>query len=77
MGRRQVLLIGVLFAIAFGIPVFMLINTGAVILVIVAISLSLLFSHDPSFAMGQAGFQNTFRLTCAQPVPHWTTTQHS
>lgn len=56
MGRRQVFLIGVLFAIAFGIPMFMLINTGAVILVIVAISVSLLFSHDPSFAMEASWF---------------------
>lgn len=60
IGRRQVFLIGALFTIAFGIPMFMLINTGAVILVIVAISLSLLFSHDPIFAVEASWFSEQF-----------------
>ncbi|MCT4705735.1 MHS family MFS transporter [Enterobacteriaceae bacterium H11S18] len=60
VGRRRVFLIGSLFTIAFGIPMFMLINTGAVMLVIVAISLSLLLSHDPIFAVESSWFSEQF-----------------
>ncbi|HDU4307871.1 TPA: MHS family MFS transporter [Klebsiella aerogenes] len=60
IGRRRVFLIGALFTIAFGIPMFMLINTGAVVLVITAIALSLLLSHDPIFAVESSWFSEQF-----------------
>ncbi len=56
IGRRRFFLIGALFTIAFGLPMFMLINTGAVVLVITAIALSLLLSHDPIFAVESSWF---------------------
>lgn len=60
IGRRRVFLIGALFTIAFGIPMFMLINTGGVVLVITAIALSLLLSHDPIFAVESSWFSEQF-----------------
>ena len=60
IGRRRVFLIGALFTIAFGIPMFMLINTGVVVLVITAITLSLLLSHDPIFAVESSWFSEQF-----------------
>jgi MFS family permease len=60
IGRRRVFLIGALFTIAFGIPMFMLINSGAVVLVITAIALSLLLSHDPIFAVESSWFSEQF-----------------
>jgi MFS family permease len=60
IGRRPVFLLGALFTIAFGIPMFMLINTGAVVMVIVAVALSLLFSHDPIFAVEASWFSEQF-----------------
>lgn len=60
IGRRRVFLIGALFTIAFGIPMFMLINTGSVVLVITAIALSLLLSHDPIFAVESSWFSEQF-----------------
>lgn len=60
IGRRKVFLIGSLFTIAFGIPMFMMINTGAVLLIITAISLSLLLSHDPIFSVESSWFAEQF-----------------
>jgi len=60
IARGQVFLISELFTVAFGIPMFMLINTSAVILVIVTIALSLLFSHDPIFAAETSWFSEQF-----------------
>ncbi len=60
IGRRPVFMLGAVFTIAFGIPMFMLINTGALIMVIVAVALSLLFSHDPIFAVESSWFSEQF-----------------
>lgn len=60
IGRRRVFLFGALFTIAFGVPMFMLINSGAVVLVITAIALSLLLSHDPIFAVESSWFSEQF-----------------
>ncbi|WP_058969679.1 MFS transporter [Type-D symbiont of Plautia stali] len=60
VGRRPVFLIGAIFTILFGIPMFMLINTGAVMMVIVAVAMSLLFSHDPIFAVESSWFSEQF-----------------
>lgn len=60
IGRKPVFLLGSLFTIAFGIPMFMLINTGAAMMVIVAISLALLLSHDPIFAVESSWFSEQF-----------------
>ncbi|WP_312241137.1 MFS transporter [Pantoea sp.] len=59
-GRRPIFLIGAIFTILFGIPMFMLINTGAVMMVIVAVAMSLLFSHDPIFAVEASWFSEQF-----------------
>ncbi|MGI4848868.1 MAG: MFS transporter [Janthinobacterium lividum] len=60
VGRRPVFLIGSVFTILFGIPMFMMINTGAAVMVVVAIALSLLLSHDPIFAVEPAWFSEQF-----------------
>ncbi|MFG3417254.1 MFS transporter [Micromonospora sp. NPDC047730] len=60
VGRKPVFLIGSVFTIAFGIPMFLLINTGAVIMVIVAVALGLLLSHDPIFAVESSWFSEQF-----------------
>lgn len=60
IGRRPVFLFGAIFTILFGIPMFMLINTGALIMVIVAVAMSLLFSHDPIFAVESSWFSEQF-----------------
>ena len=60
IGRKPVFLIGSVFTIAFGIPMFLLINTGAVIMVIVAVALGLLFSHDPIFSVEASWFSEQF-----------------
>lgn len=60
IGRRPVFMFGAIFTIAFGVPMFMLINTGAIIMVIVAVALSLLFSHDPIFAVEASWFSEQF-----------------
>ncbi|MER5623396.1 MFS transporter [Streptosporangium sp. NPDC002544] len=60
IGRKPVFLIGSLFTIAFGIPMFLMINTGAVIMVVVAVALSLLLSHDPIFAVESSWFSEQF-----------------
>ncbi|WP_233889299.1 MFS transporter [Paraburkholderia flagellata] len=60
IGRRPIFMFGAIFTIAFGVPMFMLINTGAIIMVIVAVTLSLLFSHDPIFAVEPSWFSEQF-----------------
>lgn len=60
IGRKPIFLFGALFTIIFGIPMFMMINTGAILMVITAISMSLLFSHDPIFAVESSWFSEQF-----------------
>jgi MFS family permease len=60
IGRKPVFFIGSIFTIAFGIPMFLMINTGSVIMVIVAVAISLLFSHDPIFAVESSWFSEQF-----------------
>ncbi|SDS15676.1 MFS transporter [Agrococcus carbonis] len=56
IGRKKVFLIGSIFTIAFGIPMFLLINTGSLVMIVVAIALSLVLSHDPIFAVESSWF---------------------
>ncbi len=60
IGRKNVFLIGSIFTILFGIPMFLLINTGAVLMIIVAVALGLLLSHDPIFAVESSWFSELF-----------------
>jgi MFS family permease len=60
IGRKRVFLIGSVFTIAFGVPMFLLINTGAVVMVVVAVALGLLLSHDPIFAVESSWFSEQF-----------------
>jgi MFS family permease len=60
IGRKPVFLMGSIFTIAFGIPMFLLINTGSVIMIVVAVAISLLFSHDPIFAVESSWFSEQF-----------------
>lgn len=60
IGRRNVFLIGSVFTILFAFPMFLLINTGVAIMVIVAVALSLLLSHDPIFAVEASWFSELF-----------------
>jgi len=60
IGRKPVFLLGSCFTILFGIPMFMMINTGAAVMVVVAISLSLLLIPDPIFAVEPAWFSEQF-----------------
>ena len=60
VGRKPVFLFGSVFTIVFGIPMFLLINTGAVIMVIIAVALGLLLSHDPIFAVESSWFSEMF-----------------
>lgn len=60
IGRKPVFLVGSIFTIAFGIPMFLLVNTGAGIAVVVAVALGLLFSHDPIFAVEASWFSEQF-----------------
>ncbi|PLZ02947.1 MFS transporter [Burkholderia sp. WAC0059] len=60
VGRRPVFLCGALFTVAFGVPMFLLINTGSAVMVVTAISLALLFSHDPIFAVESSWFSEQF-----------------
>ena len=60
IGRKPVFLLGSLFTIAFGIPLFLLINSGVFVMVIVAVALSLLLSHDPIFAIEASWFTEQF-----------------
>lgn len=60
IGRKKVFLIGSIFTIAFGIPMFLLINTGSLVMIVVAVALSLVFSHDPIFAVESSWFSELF-----------------
>lgn len=60
IGRKPVFLFGSVFTIAFGIPMFLLVNTGVVVLIMVAVALSLLLSHDPIFAVESSWFSEQF-----------------
>ena len=60
IGRKRVFFIGAIFTVAFGVPMFLIINTGSVIMVIVAVALALLFSHDPIFAVESSWFSEQF-----------------
>lgn len=74
LGRRPLFLFGALFTIVFGMPMFMLINTGAAIMVITAVTLSLLFSHDPILRSNRAGSPSSFRRMCGRRGFRWGTT---
>jgi MFS transporter, MHS family, shikimate and dehydroshikimate transport protein len=60
VGRKTVFLIGSIFTILFAFPMFFLINTGVAIMVIVAVAISLIFSHDPIFAVEGSWFSELF-----------------
>lgn len=60
IGRKPVFLLGSLFTIAFGIPMFLMVNTGGVGIIIVAVALALLLSHDPIFAVEASWFSEQF-----------------
>ncbi|MBK1783286.1 MFS transporter [Prauserella cavernicola] len=60
IGRKPVFYLGSVFTIAFGIPMFLMVNTGALIMVIVAVALGLLLSHDPIFAVESSWFSEQF-----------------
>jgi len=60
IGRKPVFLLGSIFTILFGIPLFMLINTGIFPLIVCAVAVSLLLSHDPIFAVEASWFTEQF-----------------
>src|ERR1700712_5355182 len=60
IGRKPVFLLGSLFTIVFGIPMFMMINSGVVVLIVVAVAMALLLSHDPIFAVEASWFTEQF-----------------
>lgn len=60
IGRKRIFLIGSIFTILFGIPMFLLINTGSLAMIVVAVALSLVFSHDPIFAVESSWFSELF-----------------
>lgn len=60
IGRKKVFLLGSVATIVLAFPMFLLINTGSMAMVIVAISLSLIFSHDPIFAVESSWFSEMF-----------------
>ena len=60
VGRKSIFLIGSIFTILFAFPMFFLINTGVAIMVIVAVAISLVFSHDPIFAVEGSWFSELF-----------------
>ncbi|MEV7086096.1 MFS transporter [Streptomyces sp. NPDC093085] len=60
IGRRAVFLFGSVFTIAFGVPLFLLVNTGATVMIVCAVSLALLLSHDPIFAVESSWFSEQF-----------------
>jgi MFS family permease len=60
IGRKPVFFLGSIFTIVFGIPMFLLINTGSVVMVVVAVAVSLLLSHDPIFAIESSWFSEQF-----------------
>lgn len=59
-GRRPVFIFGSAFAIVFAIPMFLLLDTGAPLLVIMALVTSLVFSHDPLFVVEASWFSELF-----------------
>ncbi|WP_261166732.1 MFS transporter [Microbacterium sp. Marseille-Q6965] len=60
IGRKRVFLIGSVFTIIFGIPMFLLINTGSLVMIVVAVTLGLVLSHDPIFAVESSWFSELF-----------------
>lgn len=60
IGRKPVFLLGAVFTIVFGIPMFLMINGGVVVLIVVAVVLALLLSHDPIFAVEASWFTEQF-----------------
>ncbi|WP_110946753.1 MFS transporter [Pseudomonas bohemica] len=60
IGRKPVFLLGSVFTIVFGIPMFMMINTAVVPLIVVAVAMALLLSHDPIFAVEASWFTEQF-----------------
>ncbi|MFA4840376.1 MAG: MFS transporter [Agrococcus sp.] len=60
IGRKKVFLIGSIFTILFAFPMFLLINTGSLAMIVVAIALSLVLSHDPIFAVEGSWFSELF-----------------
>ncbi|MFC4566030.1 MFS transporter [Nocardiopsis mangrovi] len=60
IGRRPVFLIGSVFAIAFGVPMFLLVNTGALVMIVVAVAIGLVLTHDPIFAVEASWFSELF-----------------
>ncbi len=60
IGRKKVYLIGSIFTILFGVPMFLLINTGSLVMIVVAVALSLVLSHDPIFAVESSWFSELF-----------------
>ncbi|NKQ51731.1 MHS family MFS transporter [Amycolatopsis sp. K13G38] len=60
IGRKPVFLLGAVFTMAFGFPMFLLVNTGVAAMVMLAVVLGLLFSHDPIFAVESSWFSEQF-----------------
>ncbi|WP_306322115.1 MULTISPECIES: MFS transporter [unclassified Streptomyces] len=60
IGRKPVFLIGAVFTIAFGFPMFLLVNTGTTIFIVIAVVLGLVLSHDPIFAVESSWFSEQF-----------------
>ncbi|MFJ9130377.1 MULTISPECIES: MFS transporter [unclassified Streptomyces] len=60
IGRKPVFLIGAVFTIAFGFPLFLLVNTGVTALIVTAVVLALVLSHDPIFAVESSWFSEQF-----------------
>jgi MFS family permease len=60
IGRKPVFLLGTIFTIAFGIPMFMMINSGVVVMIVAAVAIALLLSHDPIFAVEASWFTEQF-----------------
>jgi MHS family shikimate/dehydroshikimate transporter-like MFS transporter len=59
-GRRPVFIFGSIAAIVIAFPMFLLLNTGAPLLVILALVTSLVVSHDPLFVTEAAWFSELF-----------------
>lgn len=60
IGRKPVFLLGSIFTIAFGIPMFMMVNSGITVMIVAAVAVSLLLSHDPIFAVESSWFSEQF-----------------
>lgn len=59
-GRRPIFIFGSIAAIVIAFPMFLLLNTGAPVLVILALVTSLVVSHDPLFVTEAAWFSELF-----------------